>query len=365
MSHTSLIGRLQRRAVAAGVAAVTFGSALVLGAPSAQALGLRLNPNANGTAVRSQADASSTLITRLNGGAPIEVACQVMGGTVSMSGWGTSAVWDFVPALGGYVADLFVDGTPYAVRDSRLPTCGAAASSGPTGAVQTGGYTLTLRYAPSSSSSAVGSIPDRTRVGLSCWTRGNATTGVFGTTDLWHKIAYGSAVGYASDAWLYTGTNGPVAGEQQCAGVPSVPSGSASSGRVYGDDYPSWLKTARLDALVDPWRYYNRECTSFVAWRLNSKNGVAWTNWQGGVNYGNANTWDDAARRLGVRVDSSPAVGAVAQTDAGYFGHVAWVAQVNSDGTVTVEEYNAAGTGYYSSRRVAASAFRYVHVRDL
>ena len=32
-----------------------------------------------------------------------------------------------------------------------------------------------------------------------------------------------------------------------------------------GDDYPSNLKSAAKDALVDPWNFYNRECTSFVA----------------------------------------------------------------------------------------------------
>ena len=44
---------------------------------------------------------------------------------------------------------------------------------------------------------------------------------------------------------------------------------SAASGV---DDYPARLKAARLDGLVDPWQFYNRECTSWVAWRLNSEN---------------------------------------------------------------------------------------------
>ena len=37
---------------------------------------------------------------------------------------------------------------------------------------------------------------------------------------------------------------------------------SAASGV---DDYPARLKNAPQDSLVDPWRFYNRECTSFVA----------------------------------------------------------------------------------------------------
>ena len=42
-----------------------------------------------------------------------------------------------------------------------------------------------------------------------------------------------------------------------------------------GDDYPEELKEAGKDSLVDPWNFYNRECVSFVAWRLNDRNGLA------------------------------------------------------------------------------------------
>jgi surface antigen len=50
---------------------------------------------------------------------------------------------------------------------------------------------------------------------------------------------------------------------------------SAASGV---DDYPSRLKNAGQDSLVDPWQFYNRECTSWVAWRLNSENQVPFYN---------------------------------------------------------------------------------------
>jgi surface antigen len=51
-------------------------------------------------------------------------------------------------------------------------------------------------------------------------------------------------------------------------------------------------------------------------------------------NWGNANTWDNLARLSGWQVSSVPVAGAVAQTDAGYFGHVAVVEAVSDDGTM-------------------------------
>jgi len=60
---------------------------------------------------------------------------------------------------------------------------------------------------------------------------------------------------------------------------------SAASGV---DDYPSRLKNAPQDSLVDPWQFYNRECTSFVAWRLNHDAGIAFHNMYKGHHWGDA-----------------------------------------------------------------------------
>src|SRR6476661_6733168 len=61
------------------------------------------------------------------------------------------------------------------------------------------------------------------------------------------------------------------------------------------DDYPARLKAAAQDALADPWMFYNRECTSFVAWRLNHDAGVDFSNYYGGVHWGDASNWKYAA----------------------------------------------------------------------
>ena len=88
------------------------------------------------------------------------------------------------------------------------------------------------------------------------------------------------------------------------------------------------------------------------------------SNHMDGGSYGNAENWDDNAKALGYLVDDVPAVGAVAQTDDGRVGHVAWVEAVG-DGTVTVEEYNYAVAGGYDVRTVPTSDFRYLHLADL
>jgi surface antigen len=114
----------------------------------------------------------------------------------------------------------------------------------------------------------------------------------------------------------------------------------------------------------DPWGFALRNCTSFVAWRVRVTDGMAgFENHFGGVHWGNADQWDEAAASLGYLVDGVPAVGAVAQTDEGRVGHVAWVSAVGA-GTVTVEEYNHAVAGGYDVRTVPTSSFRYLHLAD-
>ena len=52
-------------------------------------------------------------------------------------------------------------------------------------------------------------------------------------------------------------------------------------------------------------------------------------------NWGNANTWDSGARASGWTVSPVPRAGAVAQTDRmSYWGHVAYVEEVNADATM-------------------------------
>ncbi len=134
------------------------------------------------------------------------------------------------------------------------------------------------------------------------------------------------------------------------------------------DDYPYADKVygRYWDTDIDPWKFYYRECTSFVAWRLNSRNGVSFTNWYGGVQWGNAETWGTVAKNLGITVDNNPAVGAVAWWNTGTYGHVAWVESVDGP-NVVIEEYNYPyGSGNYCERTISASSpTGYIHIKDL
>jgi surface antigen len=148
---------------------------------------------------------------------------------------------------------------------------------------------------------------------------------------------------------------------------------SAPVGATTGvDDYPDRLKNAAQDSLVDPWSFYNRECTSFVAWRLNHDAGIAFTNWYDGHHWGDAAIWKQAALDSDVPVDGSPRVGAVAWWAQGSpgssRGHVAWVMAVSSS-SITIEEYNYLHAGRYDQRTISESSSSwptaFIHVGDV
>jgi surface antigen len=110
----------------------------------------------------------------------------------------------------------------------------------------------------------------------------------------------------------------------------------------------SWLSSAG---------YGYRNCTDFAAWKVASL-GVPPAKYAG---LGNANTWDDNAASKGLAYNSAPAVGSVAVSNAGTFGHVAFVEAVNGP-SITISEYNYYGNGTGDTRTVAASSFSgFVH----
>lgn len=138
------------------------------------------------------------------------------------------------------------------------------------------------------------------------------------------------------------------------------------------NDYPSNLATAARDSLVDPWGFYNRECTSFVAWRMNNDNHVAFSNNMSGPNgttghFGDATNWAANAASIGYNVNTSPAIGSIAVWPS-TIGHVAYVDAVNADGTINTEEYNWSGDGAYHTRtnyNWSAANVQFIHVNDI
>ena len=83
------------------------------------------------------------------------------------------------------------------------------------------------------------------------------------------------------------------------------------------------------------------------------------------TSWGNANTWGDYAKRDGYVVNSTPAVGAVYQTDTGEYGHVAYVIAVNeATGEWKISEMNAPTINVVSTRtfsKEAAESYNFIH----
>ena len=125
-----------------------------------------------------------------------------------------------------------------------------------------------------------------------------------------------------------------------------------------GDDYPAHYKNGSQE--IDKWRMYSRQCTSFAAFRLSGVNGFEIP-----AAYGNANEWGHRARREGYRVDNTPAIGSIAWSTAGTYGHVAWVSNVMGD-QIEIEEYNYGIRESYNKRIVKANTMTgFIHFKDL
>lgn len=83
------------------------------------------------------------------------------------------------------------------------------------------------------------------------------------------------------------------------------------------------------------------------------------------TSWGNANTWDDRAKADGYIVNHTPMVGAVYQTDAGEYGHVAYVIKVDSKtGDWTISEMNNLGLNMVNTRtfsKESAVYYNFIH----
>ena len=146
----------------------------------------------------------------------------------------------------------------------------------------------------------------------------------------------------------------PTLNPQGCANTGVGAPGS--SGLAGKDEYAAWY--AGLPDMVkaesyDPNGFAWRQCTSYAAFAVRHYSRYKdFNNWwrQGGGGFSHAKHWDAAARRAGIRVDQTPAVGAVAQRTSGDWGHVAYVVAVNDDGSFVINEYNHVVTREFSSR---------------
>ncbi|MDF1488511.1 CHAP domain-containing protein [Tessaracoccus caeni] len=154
--------------------------------------------------------------------------------------------------------------------------------------------------------------------------------------------------------------------------APAAQASPAIANRDYGYPYPSAPdcdEVTEANCAADKWSFYQGQCTSWVAYRLNQLNFGAektFTNWYAGVHWGNANKWGPAARSAGISVDANPRKGSVAWWDRAF--HVAYVEEVYADGSILISEMNA---DYHNSFRLTTlrNGGRwpdgFIHVKDI
>lgn len=225
------------------------------------------------------------------------------------------------------------------------------------------GYTLTMRkdgnLAETSASGLVWSSSTSGHAGaaLTMRTTGNLAIHQGGTT-LWaskttrHPGARlvdqrngQQAVRYQGKVlWASSGTTSPPPTSLKLGKWPGT-GGAAAAAKYFGYPYPHPPACTNGGACeADKWAFYRGQCTSWVAYRLNQLNKVAFSNSFGGQGrWGDAVNWGPQARKLKLTVNTTPTVGSVAwygATKAAPDGHVAYVEKVNSATSFVMSELN-------------------------
>lgn len=136
------------------------------------------------------------------------------------------------------------------------------------------------------------------------------------------------------------------------SGSGAIPPPSAGNG-----GYPAMWANAPMDSVVDSWGMYNRECVSYVAYKI-AASGKGMPYWGG---RGHAYQWPDNARAAGIPTGSTPRAGAAAVMYGGPYGHIMYVEAVNGDGSITVSDYNLGVDGLYRYYPRSASGLTYIY----
>lgn len=134
-----------------------------------------------------------------------------------------------------------------------------------------------------------------------------------------------------------------------------------------GDDYP-WPNELSETA-QDPWGFYKRWCTSWVAFKVNQmwRTEKDFRNGMGGVRLGAAYEWKGGLVRLGYSADLEPKAGDIAWWAS---NHVAFVNRVVDRNTVEITEYNNPPAGkrllYHRRYLYRSSSFpdAFIHVQQ-
>jgi surface antigen len=153
--------------------------------------------------------------------------------------------------------------------------------------------------------------------------------------------------------------------------TPAAPSAAvthAASNPAASESVYPYESTTR----IGPWGFTTRHAADYIAWRFFERD-VTFSATMTGPNgtvarFGDPAAWATHAAGLGFTVDTVPRAGAIAQWNAGEqgagtAGHVAYVEQVNPNGTVVVSEFDW-NVEYGYSQRTLVRAPRYIHIQD-
>lgn len=107
---------------------------------------------------------------------------------------------------------------------------------------------------------------------------------------------------------------------------------------------------------TDPLGHGCRQCVSYTAFKVGQRTGNYPRYW------GNANMWPASARASGYQTGSVPRANSVGVIMSGQYGHTVWVDSVNSDGSLTISQYNyfnagGPGWGHYSKMNASPAAY--------
>ena len=145
---------------------------------------------------------------------------------------------------------------------------------------------------------------------------------------------------------------------QQTGGLGSASASTSNNNvKVTTVTAPSSTGVSISNSVSSGRNYYTSgQCTYYVYDRVGGKIGSTW---------GNANNWANAAASAGYTVNNRPSAGAIMQSTAGAYGHVAYVESVNSNGSITVSEMNYGhGVGVVTSRTLSSSeaaSYNFIH----
>ena len=143
---------------------------------------------------------------------------------------------------------------------------------------------------------------------------------------------------------------------------------AAHDGYAYGFPEAPDCNEATLGSscVGDDRGFFQGQCTSWVAHRLSQRNGISFSNWYAGRHWGDAVDWKNVAKSMAIKPDLTPSTGAVAWFKR---GHVAYVEQVNYDGSIVLSEMNFDGANGFRFVTVSrASGYwpdKFLHLADV